>query len=160
PPGHGKGIPMSSLDGTVTYGALVPTAPAFVHAAPRPLGLWASVGWALLTSASVFGFLLGLSVQIWNMASPTHAIDLPSLLSQHLSLLNGALPLLLAGVVVLVCKSAGWRATDYLQIARPGRRYILLGIAGVLLPFVSLIVLGVFELKLGASSGGGGPTSA
>jgi membrane protease YdiL (CAAX protease family) len=123
------------------------------------LGLWTSLGWALLTSASVFGFLLGLSVQIWNTASPGHAIDLPALLSQHIFLLNGALPLLLAGVVVLVCKSAGWRATDYLQLARPQRHYILLGIAGVLIPFVSLIVLGVFNLKLGAGSGGGGPTT-
>jgi membrane protease YdiL (CAAX protease family) len=150
---------MSSLDGTVTYGTLATTAPAFERPAPRPLGVWASLGWALLTSASVFGFLLGLSVQIWNRARPDHAIDLVALLSQHVFILNGVLPLLLAGVIALVCKSAGWRATDYLQLARPQRRYIWLGIAGVLIPFISLIILGALNLKLGAGSGGGGPVS-
>ena len=150
---------MSSLDGTVTYGTLATTVPAFERPAPRPMGFWSSLGWALLTSASVFGFLLGLSVQIWNIARPANAINLPALLSQHVFILNGVLPLLLAGVIVLVCRSAGWRATDYLQLARPRRRYILLGIAGVLIPFASLMVLGALNLKLGTGAGGGGPVS-
>jgi membrane protease YdiL (CAAX protease family) len=136
---------------------LAAVAPAVEQPRPRPLGIWASVGWALLATASVAGILLAFGVGFWNGVSPSRAIDLDIFLSRHGQLFNGLLPLLLAALIVLVCKRAGWRASEYLALVRPQRRYILLGIAGVLVPVASLIVLGILNLPLADGAGNGGP---
>jgi membrane protease YdiL (CAAX protease family) len=105
--------------------------------APRPLGLWRALGWTVLAilAALAVAFLYGLALGIWGLMHPGRPIPVPNGQGLPSAILLGAMLAAFFATLVLACRCSGWRAVDYLALARPRGAWLRLAAVAFVVPF-------------------------
>jgi len=114
----------------------------------RPLGFWATLGWALL--ALVAGLLsaaaVGAAIGPWITGQTFSQMMLSGRSPIVASLLILAATVMIA-VLAFAARRAGWSALVYLALVRPRGRYVLAGILCVVLPLLLVFAHAQFDIR-------------
>jgi len=117
-----------------------PFAESFAVDAPRPLGIVSTFGWliAAVVAAMVAAVLVAL------VSITVFAVDHDEARSDRIGMaawtVYAAAASLFFTVVIVACRRSGWRAADYLGLARPKGHYVLAGATAFLLTLLFALI--------------------
>jgi membrane protease YdiL (CAAX protease family) len=108
---------------------------------PEPLGIVRTFGWAILASIAAAlpgaAFVLALAESPWAPLNDTDALPFACIAATIAEIAFFA-------VIVRVCRQRGWRATDYLGLARPQGSYLRSSLIAYVLTTAATFVAGAF----------------
>jgi CAAX protease family protein len=144
---------MSSLDAALSFAPASPQSPPPAAQPPQILGPWVSFAWTAVasTAALLLVILAMVGAAVWNIAKPGLALTDAQI--GDLAQATASVGFLMAlGMIVLACRQAGWRATDYLALTRPRGPYLRLGAVALVVPLAVVLGLSFAGFNLAADS--------
>src|SRR5690242_6948379 len=114
--------------------------------APQRIGCWRGLGWTGLAVLAFVAILLlyGMAAGIWNQVRPAHPLPLPGGLDLTAAVIFMAALAAFFAIIVLACRRLGWRAVDYLALARPRGAFVRLGAVALVVPLAVSITAAIY----------------